>query len=298
MIERSHLVILREVDRRGSLTAAADALCLTQPALSHAIRKLEQQLNLSLWTKEGRNLRLTQAGQYLLEVGQEILSKLEAVEQTLEGFSAGRRGKLRIGMECHPCYEWLLRVVSPFLRQWPDVDLDVRQRFQFSGLAALRNHEIDALITPDPVQHPALCFEPVFDYELKLVVGCDHPLAMNAFVRPVDLLEQHLITYPVAKDRLDIYTQFLLPADIRPVSEQPIETTEIMLELVAAGRGVSAIPGWLAERYARELPISVVRLGREGLHKQIFVGIRLADRTVDYLDRFIDLCRLGAGRPA
>ena len=66
-------------------------------------------------------------------------------------------------MECHPCYQWLLKVVSPYLENWPDVDVDVKQRFQFGGIGALFGHEIDVLVTPDPLHKPGLHFEAVFD---------------------------------------------------------------------------------------------------------------------------------------
>ena len=89
----------------------------------------------------------------------------------------GTRGTLRIGMECHPCYQWLLKVVAPYLPQWPDVDVDVKQKFRFGGIGALVDHEIDLLVTPDPVPQPGLRFEPVFDYEQVLVVPRTHPLA-------------------------------------------------------------------------------------------------------------------------
>ena len=115
MIERSHLAIVQEVDRRGSLTAAADVLCLTQSALSHSMRKLEDQLGTPIWLREGRSLRLTQAGQYLLSVANRVLPQFALAEERIAQFAQGARGTLRIGMECHPCYQWLLKVVAPYL---------------------------------------------------------------------------------------------------------------------------------------------------------------------------------------
>ena len=138
MIERIHLSIIREVDRRGSLTAAADVLCLTQSALSHAVKKLEVGLGTPVWTREGRSLRLTQAGHALLALAERVLPQLEHAEGQMLAFARGERGSLRIGMECHPCYQWLLKVVEPYLAAWPEVDVDVKQRFQFGGLKADR----------------------------------------------------------------------------------------------------------------------------------------------------------------
>jgi LysR family transcriptional regulator for metE and metH len=174
MLERMHLAIIREVERQGSLTAAAGVLCLTQSALSHTMKKLEQSLGTDIWLREGRSLRLTQAGHYLLEVANRLLPQLDLAEARLHQYAQGERGTLRIGMECHPCYQWLLKIVSPYLAAWPDVDVDVKQKFQFGGIGALFGYEIDLLVTPDPLYKPGLHFEPVFDYEQVLVVSRSH----------------------------------------------------------------------------------------------------------------------------
>ena len=291
MLERSHLAIVQEVEKQGSLTAAAGVLCLTQSALSHSMKKLEQQLGIDIWLREGRSLRLTQAGQYVLAVANRVLPQLDQAEERLRQFAQGERGALRIGMECHPCYQWLLKVVSPYLAEWPDVDVDVKQKFQFGGIGALFGYEIDMLVTPDPLYKPGLHFEPVFDYEQVLVVGRDHPLAGAAWVKPKQLTPEVLITYPVATDRLDVYTQFLMPAGVTPKAHKTIETTDIMLQMVVSGRGVAALPRWLVEEYAQKMDVVAVRLGARGIAKQIFLGAREADIDIDYLRAFVELAR-------
>jgi LysR family transcriptional regulator for metE and metH len=291
MLERIHLSIVQEVDRHGTLTAAAEVLNLTQSALSHSMRKLEEQLGTQIWSREGRSLRPTQAGQYLLAVANRVLPQLALAEERIHQFAQGERGSLRIGMECHPCYQWLLKVVSPYLAGWPDVDVDVKQKFQFGGIGALLGYEIDLLVTPDPLYKPGLRFEPVFDYEQVLVVAADHALASAAYVKPAQLTSEVLITYPVDIERLDIYNQFLMPAGITPRRHKAIETTDIMLQMVESGRGVAALPRWLVDEYAAALNIVPVRLGRHGIAKQIFLGAREADFGIDYLKAFVDLAR-------
>jgi len=295
MLERIHLSIIQEVERQGSITAAAGELCLTQSALSHSMRKLEQQLGTDVWLREGRSLRLTQAGQYLLAVANRVLPQLDLAEERLRQFAQGERGTLRIGMECHPCYQWLMKIASPYLANWPDVDMDVRQKFQFGGIGALFGYEIDMLVTPDPLYKAGLQFEPVFDYEQVLVVGPRHLLRTAEFVTPDQLMDETLITYPVDIERLDIYTQFLLPAGVSPKRHKPIETTDIMLQMVESGRGIAALPRWLAEEYSSKLDVMPVRLGEHGIAKQIFLGIREADAEIDYVRAFIDLARAHQG---
>ncbi len=291
MLERSHLTIIQSVDREGTLTAAADVLHTTQSALSHTMRKLEQQLGTQVWHREGRSLRLTQAGEYLLAVANRVLPQLAQAEERVQQFAQGERGALRIGMECHPCYQWLLKIVSPYLARWPDVDVDVKQKFQFGGIGALFGYEIDLLVTPDPLHKPGLHYEPVFDYAQVLVVAQDHALAGASYIKPPQLTKEVLITYPVATDRLDVYTQFLQPAGITPRQHKTIETTDIMLQMVASGRGVAALPRWLAEEYAERMPVVPVRLGKQGIAKQIHLGVREADLEIDYLKGFIELAR-------
>ncbi|MBF8176138.1 LysR family transcriptional regulator [Herminiimonas contaminans] len=291
MLERIHLAVVLEVEKQGSLTGAANVLHVTQSALSHSMKKLEQQLGTDIWVREGRALRLTQAGQYLLAVANRVLPQLTLAEERLRQFSQGERGALRIGMECHPCYQWLLKVVSPYLTAWPDVDVDVKQKFQFGGIGALFAYEIDLLVTPDPLYKPGLHFEPVFDYEQVLVVPRKHALAKVKYVEPEQLMSEVLITYPVATDRLDIYNQFLLPAGITPKRHKTIETTDIMLQMVASGRGVAALPRWLVQEYASKMDVVPVRLGADGIAKQIFLGAREADLDTDYLQAFIAQAR-------
>lgn len=287
MIDRSHLRILREIDAQGSLTAAATALHLTQSALSHKIIRLEQQIGTPVWRKEGRNLKLTQAGNYLLREAKRLLPQLERIDEVLEQYVKGEKGALSIGMECHPCYQWLLLVINPFLQQWPEVNVDVTQKFQFGGLAALFNYEIDLLVTPYPVLKEGIVFEPVFPYEQVLVVGKNHPFAGLDWVNPEQIIDQTLYTYPVAVERLDIYQQFLLPANCLPKNHKDLEATELMLQMVAANRGVASLPLWLVKEYQKSFAVASVRLGEQGIHKHIHVGIRSSDSEDIHLKAFI-----------
>lgn len=291
MIDRSHLRILREIDSQGSLTAAAKALHLTQSALSHKITRLEEQIGTPIWHKEGRNLKLTQAGSYLLREAKRVLPQLERIDEVLDQYAKGEKGALNIGMECHPCYQWLLRVVNPFLQQWPDVDVDVTQKFQFGGLAALFNYEIDLLVTPDPVLKEGVVFTPVFPYEQVLVVNEQHPFATLDWVAPEQIIDQTLYTYPVSIERLDIYQQFLLPANCLPKKHKPLEATEMMLQMVATNRGVATLPLWLVKEYQKTFPINAVRLGKNGIHKHIHVGVRSSDTDDIHLQAFIEVVK-------
>lgn len=292
MLERAHLKLLVALREQGSLTAAAEALHLTQSALSHTIRKLEQQLDLKIWEKRGRQIRLTQAGEYLLRFASEVLPRFDEAEAALLAYSQGKKGKLRMGMECHPCYEWLMGLVPGFLAEWPDVDLDVIQQFRFDGLAALENHHIDILITSDPINKDGLLNIPVLDYELVLAVKANPEHPPPRFIKPRALADQVLFSFPVEKSRLDVFTYFLIPAAVEPKQHVHIETIEVMLQLVASGRGVCTLPDWLLRKYQAQHKLEGVRLGKDGVKKQLHLVLREEDANIDYLRALIKRAKI------
>lgn len=292
MINRLHLEILRAVQSEGSLSGAALQLHLTQSALSHSIRKLEGQLGTSLWTRRGRQLRLTRAGRVVLELAQRVLPDIEAAEQRISRYARGEEGMLRIGMECHPCHEWLNRMLPAFLTEYGGVDVDVKREFQFGGIEALRNHEIDMVLTPDPMPHAGLVFIPVFNYELVLVTAASRPLGKTGWIDAAALADQTLFTFPVPRERLDVFSQFLVPALQEPRAHRALESLDITLHMVAAGRGVTALPSWLLARYQADLDLLSYRLGRRGIHKKLYVGVRAGDRELSYIRGFIRIAKL------
>jgi LysR family transcriptional regulator for metE and metH len=287
MIELAHLKIIAALERHGTLTAAANALFLSQSALSHQIRYLEKKLGVELWERQGRRLRLTRAGTQLLSTAREILPILEQTERTLKALAEGKQGVLRIGVECYPCYEWLKGVIADYLSGEPDVDVDIFHRFQFSGLEGLLNRHIDLLITPDKLEQSALVFYTLFEYELMLLVSNSNRLADASWIRPEQLVEESLMTFPVAAERLDILTHFLWPAGVRAIRRKQLESFEIMLQMVANNRGICALPDWLATKVCGELPLKALRLGRRGINRKLYLAYRQEDGEIGYLQRFL-----------
>lgn len=289
MIDRHHLKIVRAIETHGTMTEAANALFLTQSALSHAMKKVEKDFSVPLWRKEGRRLVLTQAGKSLLNLAQRVLPQFEHTEAQLRRMAEGKQGTLRIGMECNPCFEWLLKVVAPFLKTYPDVDVDVKRAVTFGGLQALHGYDIDILLTPDPLELPSISYKGVFDYEQVLVMNAQHPLTQYDIIEPEYLAHETLITYPVEESRLDIFSHFLHPANRTVKQHRQIETTEIILQMVAAGRGVTALPKWLIEESKDYANLAYRSLGKQGVQKTLYLGYRKEDDPFQLVDAFIQL---------
>jgi len=291
MIEHSHLKIIQALHANGTLTGAANALCLSQPALSHQIGYLEKKLGVALWERDGRNLRLTQAGTLLLNAANQILPVLAQTEKTLQAYSEGRQGILRIGVECYPCFEWLTGMIGQYMRQMPGIDVDIVQKFQFSGLEGLLNHHIDVLITPDLVRKDGIEYEVLAEYQLVLLAAPDHPLADLPQITPELLSKEMLLTFPVPLERLDILTHFLTPTQLEPEKLKPIESLEIMLQMTALNRGVCVLPEWLADIKNKDLNLKRIRIGDSGLFQKLYLAMRGADEAIPYIQQFIEVGR-------
>lgn len=291
MIERHHLTIVSAIVEEGSLTKAANSLCLTQSALSHSIKKLEHILGDKLWTIQGRRIELTESGNKVLALANRVIPQFEHTEQEIKNIANGLQGKLRIGMECYPCFQWLLKVIAPYLKRYPDVDVDINKEFQFGGIGALLSFDIDVLITPDPIYIKTINYLPIFEYELALVASEQHELTSKTFVTPQDLANETVFTHPIELSRLDIFSQFITPAGISLKKHKTIEDIEMMMQLVSANRGVTAIPLWLAQEYQQRLPIRTIKLTEDGIKKCVYIGLRATEKPPHFINEFITLAK-------
>ncbi|MGV2865533.1 LysR family transcriptional regulator [Achromobacter sp. ESBL13] len=291
MLEIRHLETLTAIREGGSLQEAAERLHLTQSALSHQLRDLETRLGTPLLNRRTRPARLTTAGLRVLALADEVLPRIRATERDLQRLAAGRTGRLHLAIDCHSCFQWLMPALDAFRVQWPDVALDLSAAFSFAPLPALVRGDLDLVITSDPQPLDAVEYLPLFRYELVLAVSEANPLAGSKFIMPDQLADQTLITYPVDKQRLDVFTAFLDPADVEPAAIRKAELTPIIAQLVASNRGVAALPNWALTEYMNQGWLRLCRLGPQGVWRTLYAAVRSEDTDASYIDEFLTITR-------
>jgi len=290
-LEFRHLRTIRAIHEAGGLARAADMLHITQSALSHQVKALEEQVGMELFHRRSKPMKLSPAGLRLLRLAERILPEISAVEEEFRAMQAGRSGRLHIAIECHACFDWLFPVLDGLRVAWPDVDVDIRMRLAFDAIEALRREEVDFVISSDPVSLPGITFQPLFDYEPMFVCPRGHRLADKPFIEAEDFAEEILLHYPVERAKLDIFTQLLTPARVEPRGMRPVELTEVILMLVAAGRGVTVLPDWVL-RDVRARPDYVVKhITEGGLTKRMYAAVREEDTARPYIAHMIRLAR-------
>lgn len=291
MLEIRHLETLSAIRATGSLQEAAEVLHVTQSALSHQLRDLEVRLKVQLLNRRTRPARLTTAALRILTLADEVLPKFKATERELARLAAGRTGRLYLAIDCHSCFQWLMPALDQFRVDWPDVSLDLSAAFSFAPLPALLRGDLDMVITSDPQIMAGIEYTALFQYELILAMAAQHPLASYAYIEPEQLTEQTLITYPVPKQRLDIFTQFLDPADCEPAEIRKAELTPIIMQLVASLRGVAALPNWALSEYQHSSWLRTAKLGKQGVWRTLYAAKRTEDNEADYILAFLRQAR-------
>lgn len=290
-IEFRHLRTIRAIHQAGGLARAAELLHITQSALSHQIKGLEDQAGVELFVRRSKPLRLSAAGQRLLRVAEKVLPEIEALEAEFGGLREGSAGRMHIAIECHACFDWLFPVLEQFRKNWGEVDVDIRPGLAFDALPALQKEEVDLVVSSDPETLPGITFKPLFDYEPVFVASSQHPLAQKPYVEAGDFRGETLITYPVDRSRLDVFTELLTPAKVEPRAIRQVELTAVILLLVASNRGVAVLPDWVV-REARASRDYVTRpITAAGLTKRLYAAIREEDADKPYMAHLIRLAR-------
>lgn len=293
-LEIRHLKTIKAIHESGGLARAADQLNITQSALSHQVKGIEDQTGVELFVRRSKPLRLSAAGQRLLRAAERILPEMEALGEEFRALRSGRSGRLHIAIECHACFDWLFPVLEQFRRAWPEVDVDIRPGLAFGALPALMREEVDLVISSDPERLGGVVFNPLFDYAPVFVASAHNPLAAKEFVGAEDFRDQTLLTYPVDRTRLDIFSEVLMPARIEPRAVRQVELTAVILMLVAANRGVAVLPDWVL-REVKYQPDYVTRpVTAEGLVKRMYAATREDDALKPWMAHFL---RLGRSEP-
>ena len=290
-VELRHLRTLLALREAGSLVEAAERLFLTQSALSHQLKDLENRLGCSLFVRKTRPVRFTSVGARLLKLADEILPQFDGAMNDVTRLIGGDSGRLYMAIECHSCFEWLLPAINEYRESWPDVELDVSSGFHFEPLPALVRGDLDLVITADPIRDLELTYMPLFGYEAVLAVATDHPLAKEPCVNPTDLAEETLITYPVDRSRLDIFSSFLEPAGVEPIAIRTAELTTMMIQLVASGRGVVCLPNWALHEHVEKNYIVAKSLGEEGVWPNLYAAVRPDEAPVAFIASFVETAR-------
>jgi LysR family transcriptional regulator for metE and metH len=290
VLELRHLRTLQALREHGSLATAATNLNLTPSAISHQLKELEHWYDIEIVNRRTRPIQFSTVGLRLLKLADDILPQVQLTQSDITRLVHGQTGRIIFSSECHSCFDWLMPLLNQYRQQYPDVDLDFASGFEVNPHELLQHAEFDLLITADPITLKGVEYFPIFQYESRLVLANTHPFVRAKSISIEDLAEEMLITYPVDKHRLDIMAHVFIPANLQPKQIRTTELTQMLIQLVASGRGISALPDWVVYEYEQKGWVTSRRLDcltPQGLRRTLYAGFRSEDKNKDYFSGFL-----------
>jgi LysR family transcriptional regulator for metE and metH len=295
ILELRHLKLVEAIAGEGTVTGAGRRLHLTQSALSHQLRDVEERLGAPLFHRISKKMILTPAGERLLRSARLVLQEVERTEEEVSRIGRQCEGVLRIATQCYTGYHWLPAVLKEFQARRPAVGVRIVVEATARPLEALLEGSIDLAICNSRVRDRRLAVKSLFDDEYLALVAPDHVLATRKFVRPSDFTEENLLVYSTLEETR-FYQSLLAPAGLRPKSVSQVQLTEAMIEMVSAGLGIAVLARWAVQPHLASGSVRGLPLTRRGL-RQEWRAVTLRSQTTPlYVREFIE--RLSRFRPA
>jgi LysR family transcriptional regulator, regulator for metE and metH len=290
-LELRHLRTLVALREAGNLSRAAQLLNLTQSALSHQLKGLEEHYGAELFARKSSPLVFGVVGQRLLKLADAVLPQVDEADRDVRRLVDGSAGQLRIAVECHTCFDWLMPAMDAFRERWPEVELDIVSGFQADPVGLLHQDRAELAIVSDvDADETGVVVHPLFSFEIVALLPKGHVLLGKPWLEAADFADNTLITYPVPDEMLDLVRRVLQPAGIAP-PRRTSELTVAILQLVASGRGIAALPLWAVEGYLARGYVARQRIGEAGLTGRLYAVCTAGLAAKPFLADFVRLMR-------
>jgi len=283
-----HLNLIVAVTEERSVTRAGERLHLTQSALSHQLRDIEDRLGTQLFLRLNKRMLPTQAGERLLGAARQVLDELKRVEDEIEQIASNNKGVLRFSTECYTCYHWLPGLLKEFNRKFPGVEARIILEATRQPIQALLNGNLDLAIVSSTPRDKQLRYQPLFKDEIVAIMKPDHPLTARPYLRPRDFADQSLFLYVEPKES-HLFRLFFSAASVRPAKVSQVQLTEAILEMVKAGLGISMMARWAVKEQVESGQLVARSLTSKGLHRQWSAALLKNVYAPPYVNEFIEL---------
>jgi len=294
-MELRHLKLIKEVAEKGSLTKAMDSLFLSQSALSHQLKEVENHLGTQLFHRVNKKLILTGAGKIVLESAKKILRELDKTEQAVKKLINGETGSVRVATECYTCYHWLPSLMIEFNKEFPSVDIEIFPGTTDDPASLILEGELDLAVTTETSETNGLIYTELFRDEMMAVVPIDHPWASKKYVVAEDFRDQNIFIHSFPLDSVTLFNQVLIPAGVSPKKVMPIHVIDAVLQMIKARLGIQVMAQWMVKPYLVENGLTLVPVTKKRLYLTWYAAYIDQPESARHLDNFISHLRCNVG---
>ncbi len=292
-MEVKYFKLISTISRVGSLTKAADELFLTQSALSHQLKEIENLLGTKIFNRVNKKLVFTDTGKTFLESSIHILAEIDRVKKDINNQMKGESGTIRLSTEGNTCFHWLGRVVSMHRNHYPNIDVRLNTEEGRRPADLLLAGEVDVALVYRKAHEENIEYTELFTDEVVALVPSMHRLSSKQFLDPEDFATETYLTHSRKLVESIFYEKFLSPNNVVPLKVNYFQLTEAIIEMVKENQGITAMARWLVEPYLDSASIKMIRLTRAGLKRKWYIATLKESQETPFRTSFIDQLRVG-----
>ncbi len=286
-MDLKHFRLIKAITEEGSIANSSGKLYLTQSAISHQLRELEEDLGFKIFFRSRNNWTLTDEGRALYDLSVEVLSKVDSGLDAIKKIKKGEKGIVRIATECYSFYMGLPSFIQKMNILYPEIEADIVIDGDHRPIEHLLQKKIDlALVTKAP-EHPSLGAVSLQQDEVFCWVHHDHDLADKAHIDAEDFKGLNLIIHSYPLSSVSVYENFLRPSGVEPAKIIAIPFPAIALEMVQINMGVFCVPKWTLSSLHIPESICSRKIGAKGLKRTHYLVFRKEDRNKKYIKDFV-----------
>lgn len=287
IMELKYFRLIKTITEEGSIANSSERLFLTQSALSHQLKELEERLEFKVFHRTRNKWQLTEEGAELYKLANELFEAIEEGFSAIKQIKAGSKGTIKLSAECQSFFHGLPGFIQKMGILYPEIEIDLRLGTTHQTISQILSDDIDIAIVTSKPATAILSSIKVFEDEIYALMHQEHPLSKNDFLEASHFSEVHLLINSFPLEGVSVYEHLLRPNNITPQKISAIPFTEISLEMVNANMGIMCLPKWQLSSFKIPQDLIFKRIGKHGLKRSHYLVVKEEHKSKKYIKDFI-----------
>ena len=290
-MELKYFRLIVSIADEGSLTKAAEKLCLTQSALSHQLKEWEKYLGFAVFYRMNKKLVPTANGYKLIKEGRRILTD---VAKTMESVAVSQPtpiSTLRILVECYSSFLWLPQILNELNTRYPSTEIVVDSNLSHDYLDDVISGAYDIALVVNRKPSTQVEFCEVIRDRLLVAMSNENPLIKSINIGFEALRNQTIVTHCKPDEIREIFEHIVPPRSFKPHKVIQVTSTDGIIDLVEEGIGVAIISEWVAQKYCPGRAIGLRPFEKEKSERSWYLATKKSLDGTPQLDYFIELMK-------
>ncbi|GAB5408115.1 MAG: LysR substrate-binding domain-containing protein [Balneolaceae bacterium] len=286
-MELKYFRLIKTIVEEGNIANSSERLFLTQSALSHQLRELEDRLGFKVFLRSRNRWVLTNEGEELYSLANDLFSRLEEGFSTIQQIKEGNKGKIKLSAECQSFFHQLPAFVQKMAVLYPEISIDLSLGTTHQTISQILSDEIDiAIVTTKPTSD-LLYSKRIFEDQIYAAMHKEHYLSDEKYLDSSHFADVHLLINSFPMEDVSVYEHFLKPNKISPIKISAIPFTEISLKMIEANMGIMCVPKWTLAPFKLSGEVIFKKIGKYGLKRSHYLVVKEEHRNKEYINNFI-----------